>query len=61
MFSNREQIDILVENLERRFLANNFRNLYFALLSDYRDSYEEESQEDRKNLAYLKEKNKTLN
>ena len=61
MFSNREQIDILVENLERRFLANNFRNLYFALLSDYRDSYEEESQEDRKNLAYLKRKIKQLN
>ncbi|HOD01428.1 MAG TPA: glucoamylase family protein [bacterium] len=61
IFSNREQIDILVDNLEKRFLANNFHNLYFALLSDYKDSYEEESQEDKKNLSYLKRKIKQLN
>ncbi len=61
IFSSREKVDVLVSNLEKRFLANKFHNLYFALLSDYADSTEEESADDRNNLSYLKRKIKQLN
>ena len=61
IFSKREKVDVLIETLEKRFLANKFHNLYFALLSDFSDSDVEETEEDKKNLAYLKRKIKQLN
>jgi cyclic beta-1,2-glucan synthetase len=61
MFSSKEKIDVLVENLEKRFLSNKFRNLYFALLSDYKDSHQRETKEDKQNLTYLRRKIRKLN
>lgn len=61
MFSNRKGIDVLIENLEKRFLSNKFKNLYFALLSDYKDSQQKDSIEDKKNLNYLRRKIRMLN
>ena len=61
LFSGKEKIDILVSNLEKRFLSNKYKNLYFALLSDYMDSNEMESDKDRKLLQYLRKKIKQLN
>ena len=61
IFSGKEKVDILVENLEKSFLANKFKNLYFALLSDFRDSPYEETDQDRKDLAYLRRRIRQLN
>jgi cyclic beta-1,2-glucan synthetase len=41
MFSNKKELEELVENLEVRFLANRGTNIYFALLTDFKDSKEE--------------------
>ncbi|MBW6442082.1 DUF3131 domain-containing protein, partial [Patescibacteria group bacterium] len=61
MFSNKDKVDILIENLEKRFLSNKFKNIYFALLSDFKDSFEEETQEDMKNLTYIRRRIRQLN
>lgn len=61
MFSDKNKVDILINNLEKRFLSNKFSNVYFALLSDYKDSDEEESEDDKKNLSYLRKRVKQLN
>ena len=59
--SSKVKIDSLVSDLEKRFLSNKYNNLYFALLSDYKDSNELESEEDRRLLQYLRKKIKQLN
>ena len=41
-----EAIDDLVENLEVRFLGNQGHNLYFALLTDFKDAGEGNIPED---------------
>ena len=61
IFSGKGKVDILVENLEKRFLTNKFNNLYFALLSDFKDSPYEETDQDSKDLTYLRKKIKQLN
>jgi len=38
----------LLENLERHYLANKEENLYFALLGDFKDSFDAKSPEDKK-------------
>jgi len=47
MLTSAENIEDLVEALEVRFLANRDRNLYFSLLTDFRDAHEETLPEDR--------------
>ena len=41
MLTHPQNIDNLVEALEVRFLSNQDDNLYFALLTDFRDAHEE--------------------
>ncbi len=61
LLPSNEKIDSLVSDLEKRFLSNKYNNLYFALLSDYKDSNEIESEEDKKPLLYLRRKIRKLN
>jgi cyclic beta-1,2-glucan synthetase len=42
LVSKPEDVDILTENLEKRYLANWEKNLHFALLSDFTDALQEE-------------------
>ena len=48
------EIDELVEALEVRFLANRNENLYFALLTDFKDAKEEIMDEDQYLLEHVK-------
>jgi len=41
MLANAEKIDVMIEALEVRFLANRDNNLYFGLLTDFRDAQDE--------------------
>jgi cellobiose phosphorylase len=61
MITSKEGIKELVESLEIRFLANRRKNLYFSLLTDYKDSSEEHLPEDEMLLSYAKEKIDELN
>ena len=54
-------IDLLVEGLEVRFLANRNVNLYFALLTDFKDAATEHLPEDELLLQALKNKIIDLN
>ncbi len=49
-------IDELVEGLEVRFLANRDANLYYALLTDFKDAATETTPEDEMLLQYRKNK-----
>jgi len=46
MLMNLRNIDDLVEALEVRFLANQDKNLHFGLLTDFKDSSQEKSEDD---------------
>ncbi|MCK9279583.1 MAG: hypothetical protein M0P71_03085 [Melioribacteraceae bacterium] len=61
MITSKEGIKDLVESLEIRFLANRRENLYFTLLTDYKDSSEEHLPEDEMLLSYTKGKIDELN
>ncbi|CAD7047743.1 protein ndvB [Pseudorhizobium endolithicum] len=54
MLTNRDTIDELVRNLEVHYLANARGEIYFALLSDWKDSPVEETAEDLDLLEYAK-------
>lgn len=56
-----EEIDALVAALEIRYLANRDANLYFALLSDYRDAGERELAEDAALLEAARVRLEALN
>lgn len=61
MLNNEDDIDLLVEALEVRYLANKGLNLYFGLLTDFKDSDEKELPEDNKLLQFVQEKIERLN
>ena len=61
MLSGMEKVDKLVYELEKRFLCNKYKNLFYALLCDYKDSDVEESEGDYQLLAYAREKIRELN
>ena len=54
MLTNRDTVDELVRNLEVHYLANPRGEIYFALVSDWKDSQVEESPEDIEILEYAK-------
>ena len=56
-----QQIDQMVEQLEVRFLANRDDNLYFALLTDFRDAAVDEMPEDEELLRLVQAKVNNLN
>ena len=56
-----QNIEELVEALEVRFLANRDDNLYFGLLTDFRDAREETLPEDESLLQRTREKIEALN
>jgi len=51
MLTNPQSVDDLVEALEVRFLANRDDNLYFGLLTDFRDAHEENARRRRVAVA----------
>ncbi|SDY42784.1 GH36-type glycosyl hydrolase domain-containing protein [Nitrosomonas halophila] len=61
MLSNPQSVDDLIEALEVRFLANQDDNLYFGLLTDFRDAHEEVLAEDEPLLQLAQDRIKTLN
>ncbi|MDE1992894.1 MAG: protein ndvB, partial [Rhizobiaceae bacterium] len=54
LISNRDSVDELVRNIEVHYLANPLGEVYFALLSDWPDSQEEESERDLEILDYAR-------
>ncbi|MEO7464667.1 MAG: cyclic beta 1-2 glucan synthetase, partial [Nitrosospira sp.] len=52
MLTSKSDVPILVEALEVRFLANRDDNLYFGLLTDYRDASQETLPEDAELLRF---------
>ncbi|MEP6595390.1 MAG: glucoamylase family protein, partial [Ginsengibacter sp.] len=61
MLTSIDTINDLIENLEVRFLANRDANLYFALLTDFKDSKEKELEEDKALLEYARNNIEALN
>jgi cyclic beta-1,2-glucan synthetase len=55
LITNHDTVDELVRNLELHYLANPQGAVSFALLSDWRDSPQEETQADRDILAYAQQ------
>lgn len=54
LINNRDTVDELVRNLEVHYLANPRGEVYFALLSDWRDAQVEEAEGDLEVLEYAK-------
>ncbi len=54
LIANRDDVDDLVRNLEVHYLTNPHGDIFFALLSDWRDSLVEETQADLEVLDYAK-------
>ncbi len=61
LLSRPQEIDNLLEALEIRYLGNRDDNLYFALLTDFRDAPERTLPEDDALLAYARAAVQTLN
>ncbi|MFT4016541.1 MAG: glucoamylase family protein [Agriterribacter sp.] len=61
MLGTIEEIDKLTEALEVRFIANRDANLYFALLTDFKDACEEHSAGDEKLLTHVQNSIQELN
>jgi cellobiose phosphorylase len=61
LLSKSQEIDDLLEALEIRYLGNRDSNLYFALLTDFRDAPECTQPGDDGLLAYVRAAVKTLN
>ena len=61
MLINAEEVNSLIETLEVRFLANRDNNLFFGLLTDFRDAATETLPEDEPLLELAKQKIKELN
>ncbi|TDK34387.1 protein ndvB [Rhizobium deserti] len=61
LITNRDTVDELVRNLEVHYLANPRGEIFFALLSDWRDSKVEESDADIEILDYAKREIAALN
>ncbi|WP_320201124.1 GH36-type glycosyl hydrolase domain-containing protein [Agrobacterium sp. rho-13.3] len=54
MLTSRDAVDEMVRNLEVHYLANPHGEIYFALISDWRDAPYEQSDEDNEILEYGK-------
>ncbi len=61
MLTSPQNVDDLVEALEVRFLANQDNNLYFSLLTDFRDAHEETLAEDEPLLHLIQVRIEALN
>ncbi len=61
LLSRPHEVDDLLEALEIRYLGNRDPNLYFALLTDFRDAPEQTQPEDDALLAYARAAVQTLN
>jgi cellobiose phosphorylase len=61
LLSSAQQIEDLVETLEVRFLANQDENLYFGLLTDWRDAPAESLAEDAPLLLLARSRTEELN
>ncbi|TFH49808.1 MAG: cyclic beta 1-2 glucan synthetase, partial [Bacteroidia bacterium] len=61
MILNPQNIEELTESLEVRFLANQKKNLYFGLLTDFRDSGQEKMDDDEALLQLVSKKITDLN
>ncbi|MEX1214606.1 glucoamylase family protein [Saccharospirillum sp.] len=61
LISSRREIDHLLEALEIRYLGNRDSNLYFALLTDFRDAAEQALPDDVALLTYARAAVETLN
>ena len=61
LLSKPQEIDDLLEALEIRYLGNRDPNLFFALLTDFRDASEQSLPGDDALLAYAREAVETLN
>ncbi|MDR3390802.1 MAG: glucoamylase family protein [Sulfuriferula sp.] len=61
LLSQPQEIDDLLEALEIRYLGNRDPNLYFALLTDFRDAAEQTQPDDDALLAYARAAVETLN
>ncbi len=61
LITDRDTVDELVRNLEVHYLANPHGEIYFSLLSDWRDSKFEENEADLEILDYAKREIAALN
>ena len=61
LLSSPQEIDDLLEALEIRYLGNRDANLYFALLTDFRDAVQQALPEDDALLAHARAAVQTLN
>ncbi|NGO65361.1 protein ndvB [Rhizobium daejeonense] len=61
LIAKRDDIDELIRNLEVHYLTNPHGEIYFALLSDWRDSSVEETPADLEVLEYAKQEVAALN
>ncbi|MBC7828946.1 MAG: cyclic beta 1-2 glucan synthetase [Chitinophagaceae bacterium] len=61
LFNTQDEINTLVEALEVRFLANRDENLYFGLLTDFKDAPQEKMPEDDQLLESVKKLIEGLN
>jgi cyclic beta-1,2-glucan synthetase len=61
LFNNLLQLEDLIEGLEIRFLANKDNNLYFALLTDFKDAKQEKLSGEEELLDLAKQKIEALN
>jgi cyclic beta-1,2-glucan synthetase len=61
MLMNTQNVEDLVEALEVRFLANRDENLYFGLLTDFQDAYQETLPEDEPLLRLAQQRIEALN
>ncbi len=61
LLSRPQEIDALLEALEIRYLGNRDPNLFFALLTDFRDAPEQNLPDDDALLAYARAAVQTLN
>lgn len=61
LIAKRDDIDELIRNLEVHYLTNPHGEIYFALLSDWRDSLVEETAADLEVLEYAKQEVAALN
>ncbi|HTQ66229.1 MAG TPA: glucoamylase family protein [Puia sp.] len=61
IFNNAAELEHLIEGIEVRFLANRDENIYFALLTDFRDAKEEILDEEQALLQTARSKIEELN
>ncbi len=60
MITSRDAVDEMIRNLEVHYLANPHGEIYFSLISDWRDAQQEQTTEDVELLEYAKREVATL-